>query len=339
MIVVSGASGLIGANLVRALLAEQRERQVRALVHQDVRALEGLNLDLVHADLSDRASLMRAFEGADLVYHLAASISLRMDSWQEVAAVNLEGTRNILEACRQCGVRRLVYFSSIHTRQQAPLDQPLDENRPLLDDPEAPPYERSKVAAEREVQQAVAQGMDVVTIIPTAVIGPFDFKPSYIGRALLLLARGYLPALVSGGYDWVDVRDVVAGAMQAARLAPTGSSYILSGHWLSVPEVAQQVDHITGRRLPRLVIPLKVADWAAPLMMHVGRLNGSQPLYTRAMLTALTSNRLMSCAKAAQELGYTARPFQQTLEDTLQWLLEHHRIPQGSVPVQIGKKH
>jgi dihydroflavonol-4-reductase len=324
MIVVTGASGLIGANLVRALLAEGGSRDVRALVHHDRRALHGLDLDLVEADLSDQASLERAFSCADMVYHLAASISLSMDSWNTVVATNLEGTRNVLAACRQCNVRRLIYFSSIHTRQQEPLDQPLDEDRPLLDDPAAPPYERSKAAAEREVQQAAAQGLDVVTIIPTAVIGRYDFKPSYIGRALLLLARGNLPALVSGGYDWVDVRDVVAGAMRAARLAPAGSSYILSGHWQSIPDVARQVDQITGRRLMRPVVPLKVADWAAPLMMHLGRLNGTQPLYTRAMLTALTSNRLISCAKASRELGYAPRPFHQTLEDTLRWLLINH---------------
>ncbi len=315
---------MIGANLVRALLADQGSRGVRSLVHHDRRALQGLDLDLVEADLSDQTSLERAFSGADMVYHLAASISLSMDSWSTVAAINLEGTRHVLAACRQCNVRRLVYFSSIHTRQQAPLDQPLDENRPLLDDPAAPPYERSKAAAEREVQQAAANGLDVVTIIPTAVIGRYDFKPSYIGRALLLLARGNLPALVSGGYDWVDVRDVVSGAMRAARLAPAGSSYILSGHWQSIPAVARQVDRITGRRLTRPVVPLKLADWAAPLMTHLGRLNGSEPLYTRAMLTALNSNRQISCAKASRELGYSPRPFEQTLEDTLRWLLINH---------------
>ena len=320
-------------HLKSALMLEEDQIEITIMPTKDkellagLRALEGLDLELIQADLRDRASLVRAFDGVELVYHLAASISLRMDSWETVAAVNLEGTRNVLEACQHSGVRRLIYFSSIHTRQQSPLDQPLDEKRPLLDDPAVPPYERSKAAAEREVRQAVARGLDVVTIIPTAVIGPFDFKPSYIGKALLLLARGNLPALVSGGYDWVDVRDVVYGAMQAARLAPAGSSYILSGHWLSIPEVAGQVDRITGRRLARPVVPLKVADWAAPLMLHVGRLNGSQPLYTRAMLTALTSNRMISSAKARQELGYTVRPFQQTLEDTLQWLLEYHHSP------------
>ncbi len=315
---------MIGANLVRTLLAEQGGRKVRALVHQDRRALEGLNLDLIQADLSDQASLEHAFHGADVVYHLAASISLRMDSWRSVAAVNLQGTRNVLKACQQCKVRRLVYFSSIHTRQQAPFDQPLDEDRPLLDNPGAPPYERSKAAAELEVQQAMDEGMDVITIIPTAVIGPYDFKPSYIGKALLLLARGNLPALVSGGYNWVDVRDVVYGTMQAARLAPTGSSYILSGHWLSIPEVARQVDETSGRRVPRPVVPLVVASLAEPLMRHVGRLNGSEPLYTRPMLTALQSNRYISHARATRELGYAPRPFEQTLKDTLTWLVENH---------------
>ena len=324
MIVVTGASGLIGANLVRSLLVEQGGRGIRAVVHHDRRALQGLDLELVEADLSSQTSLENALRGADLVYHLAASISLRMDSWHSMAATNLEGTRRVLAACQACGVRRLVYFSSIHTRQQIPLDQILDEDRPLLDDPEAPPYERSKAAAEMVVQQAAAQGLDVVTIIPTAVIGPYDFKPSYIGKALLLLARGRLPALVSGGYDWVDVRDVAAGAMQAARVAPAGASYILSGHWQSIPAVARAVDRITARKLLRPVVPLKVADWAAPLMTHIGRLNGSEPLYTRPMLTALTSNRQVSCAKAARELGYAPRPFEQTLEDTLDWLLAHH---------------
>ena len=326
MIVITGASGLVGANLVRALLNEapaQNDNHVRALIHRDQRALQGLEVELVQADLGDPASLVRAFTGAEVVYHLAASISLDMSGWDRLTEINVRGTRQVLEACRACGVRRLVYFSSIHTRQQAPLDQPLDEVRPLLDDPDAPPYERSKAAAELEVRRAVDEGMDVVTIIPTAIIGPYDYKPSYIGKALLLLARGRLPALVSGGYDWVDVRDVVQGAMQAARLAPAGASYILSGHWRSIPEVARQVDAITGRRTPRPVVPLGVASLAEPLMRHVGRLNGSEPLYTRAMLTALQSNRLVSHARASQELGYAPRPFEQTLQETLSWLLEH----------------
>ncbi len=324
MIVVTGASGLVGANLVRALINESTltdGRGIRALIHRDQRALQGLDVELVQADLNDPVSLVMAFRGADTVYHLAATISLSMGGYDRLTETNVEGTRKVLSAYRQCGVRRMVYFSSIHTRQQAPLDQPLDEERPLLDDPVAPPYERSKVAAELEVKRAVAEGMDVVTIIPTAIVGPYDFKPSYIGKALLLLARGNLPALVSGGYDWVDVRDVVQGAIQAARAAPGGASYILSGCWHSIPEVARMVDGITRRRIPRPVVPLALASLVEPLMRHVGRLNGSQPLYTRAMLTALQSNRQVSHARASRDFGYNPRPFKETLQDTLNWLL------------------
>ena len=323
MIVITGANGLVGANLARALLAQPEGQRVRAVVHRDARALAGLDVELVRADLHDPLALNQAFNGADIVYHLAASISLSMDDWAALEATNVAGTRHVLSACQECGVRRLVYFSSIHAHQQTPLDQPLDESRPLLDDPSAPPYERSKAAAELEVQRAAAQGMDVVTLIPTAILGPYDFKPSLIGKALLLLARERLPALVSGGYDWVDVRDVAQGALLAARLAPAGGVYILSGHWQSIPAVARQVDRITGRRVPRPVVPLALADLVEPVMKRLGRLNGSQPLYTRAMLTALRSHREVSHARAARELGYQPRPFQETLQDTLGWLLEH----------------
>jgi dihydroflavonol-4-reductase len=246
-----------------------------------------------------------------------------MDGWDAVSTVNLAGTRNVLEACRASRVGRLVYFSSIHAYQQKPLDQPLDENRPLLDDPLAPPYERSKALAELAVRQAAEAGLDVVTIIPTAILGPYDFKPSYIGNALRLLAHGRLPALVRGGYNWVDVRDVVAGTLQAACCAPAGARYILAGHWVSVPQVARQVDHHTGRRALRPVVPLWLAELFEPWMVRLARLNGTQPLYTRPMLSMLHSNRLVSHARASRELGYAPRPFEQTLKETLEWLLAH----------------
>ena len=229
MIVVTGASGLVGGNLVRAQLSQGRP--VRALVHHDRRALDGLDVETASADLNDPASLEQAFRGAQVVYHLASTISIRMDNWDELERVNVNGTRSVVEACLRCGVRRLVYFSSIHAYQQEPFDQPLDEGRPLLTDSSIPPYERSKAAAELIARQAPQRGLDTVIIIPTAILGPYDFRPSYLGQALQLLMHGRIAALVPGGYDWVDVRDVVNGAMQAERLAPSGARYILSGHW------------------------------------------------------------------------------------------------------------
>jgi len=321
MIVVTGASGLVGGNLVRALLAE--ERPVRALVHHDRRALNGLEVETVHADLNDPVSLKQAFEGAQVVYHLAGSISIRMENWDELERVNVAGTRNVIEACLRCGVEKLVHFSSIHAYRQKPFDLPLDEDRPLLDDDRVPPYERSKAAAERLARQAPDRGLATVIVIPTAILGPYDFRPSYLGQALGLLARGHIPALVRGGYDWVDVRDVVNGAMQAERLGRSGSRYILSGHWHSLRELAQVTAEITGKPAPKFVVPIWLADLFQPVMARLAQINGSQPIYTKAMLNALRSNRRISHARATHDLGYAPRPFEQTLKDTLDWFAEH----------------
>lgn len=317
MIVITGASGLVGGNLLRALLAQGRP--VRALVHHDHRALNGLELETASAGLSDPASLERAFQGAQVVYHLASSISIRMDNWNELERVNVVGTQNVVDTCLRCGVEKLVYFSSIHAYQQEPFDLPLDEDRPLLSDDRVPPYERSKAAAERIARQAPDRGLATVIIIPTAILGPYDFRPSYLGQALQLLSRGRIPALVHGGYNWVDVRDVVKGAMQAERLGRSGSRYILSGHWHSLRDVARITAELSGQAAPRLIVPVWLAELFQPVMAKLAQINGAQPLYTKAMLNAMRSNRQISHACASRELGYAPRPFEQTLKDTLDW--------------------
>ena len=317
MIVITGASGLVGGNLVRAMLAGGRS--VRALVHQDRRALAGLDVETVRADLMDAASLELAFKGAGVVYHLASSISIRMDNWDALQRVNVDGTRNVVEACLRCGVEKLVYFSSIHAYQQEPLDLALDEDRPLLTGESIPPYVRSKAAAESLARQAPERGLATVIVIPSAILGPFDFRPSYLGQALQLLARGRIPALVRGGYDWVDVRDVVAGAMQAERLGRSGARYILSGHWRSLREVALAAAQVSGVPAPGLTVPIWLAETFQPAMAKLAQINGSQPLYTRMMLDAMRSNRKVSHARASRDLGYAPRPFEETLADTLNW--------------------
>lgn len=320
MIAVTGASGLLGANLVRMLLA--KGYRVRALVHRDERALAGLDVEIARADLDVPASLERAFDGAEVVHHLASLITLRTDNWDEVQRVNVLGTCNVVDACLRRGVKRLVYYGSVHSRQPAPFDQPLDEDRPLVTDASLPPYDRSKALAELEVRKGIERGLDAVILLPSAILGPYDFRPSYIGEALQLMQRGGLPALTTGGYNWVDARDVSAGAIRAAEAAIPGSCYILSGHWLSIRQVAALAAQISGTRAaraPRLIVPLWLARLGLPLMEKLATLRGSQPLYTSAMLSALHSNRLITYARAGRDLGYSPRPFMDTLTDTLAW--------------------
>ncbi len=323
-VVITGAAGHIGANLVRALISQGRS--VRCLVHVNSRPIDGLAAEMVPGDVGDLDSLYRAFRGADVVYHLAARISLSMDDWPALEAVNVTGTRNVVAACLRAGVRRLVHFSSIHALVQEPLSVPVDESRPLVASRRCPPYDRSKAAAETVVRRAIEQGLDAVIIYPTAIIGPHDYQPSYFGEALLLLANHKLPALVTGGFDWVDVRDVVAGAMLAEAHAPRGAAYLLSGHWVSMCDIAAGVAEITGVPATKFVCPLWLARATSPVIKGISRLNGKRPLYTDVSLRALKSNRRISHDKATRELGYQPRPFRETLIDTLRWFEENGQL-------------
>jgi len=324
MIVVTGAAGHVGANLVPALLA--RSRPVRVLVNADRRAFQNLDVEVIRGDIRDLESLVNAFKDAEVVYHLAARISIFQHDWPLLEAVNVAGTRNVVEACQRCGVRRLVHFSTIHSIAQSSADCPVDESNALVESRRYPAYDRSKAAAEREVRRGMEKGLDAVIISPTGIIGPNDYKPSHFGDALLRLANGRLPSLVGGGFDWVDVRDVVGGAMRAEERAPAGAKYILSGHWVSLREVAGLVAEITGVPAPGFVCPLWLARVGAPFITAFDRIAGRRPLYTSASLQALCDNRKISYRKATDELGYQPRPFRETLIDTLRWFEENGRL-------------
>ncbi len=309
--------------MLRVLIAEREQGRcnslLRALVRDDRKAIAGLDVEAVKGDVTDLDSLVRSFQGADVVFHLAGIISLEMDSWDTLERINVGGTRNVVEACLRCGVRRLVHFSSIHAIQQEPFDHPVDENSPLVSGPGYPPYDRSKAAGEREVRAGIERGLDAIILNPTAIIGPYDFKPSFFGEAVLLMARGFLPILVEGGFDWVDARDVAAGAIAASRCAPAGASYVLGGHWHSVGEVARMVAEITGRPNPLWLAPMGLAQAAAPAVEYLAHLARIRPIFTRATLRALRSNHHISHARAERELDYHPRPFADTLADIIAW--------------------
>jgi dihydroflavonol-4-reductase len=319
--VVTGASGLVGANMIRNLL--EQGRGVRALIHADTRAIEGLDIEVADGNVCNPESLYPAFEGADVVYHLAARISLSMRDWPLVEQVNITGTRNVVDACIKCGVSRLVYFSSIHAYIQEPYHIPVDESRPLADSAGYPPYDRSKAGGKKEVLRGIEKGLDAIIIHPTAIIGPYDYKMSYLNQALLSMAAGKLPALIDGGFDWVDVRDVVAGAIKAEEVAACGSDYLLSGHWASMAELAKIIEEITGKQAPGLVCPLWLAYVGVPVAAIAAWITHTRPIYTGVALKAIKSNRNICYDKAAKDIGYHPRPLRETIYETLMWFRKY----------------
>lgn len=327
-IVVTGSSGHLGANLIRALL--DKGEDVTALTHIDRRALDGLDIKTASCDICERESLYQAFKGADTVFHAAGFISISLHERHKFELINVNGTRNVVEACLHCGVRRLVYFSSIHAFEQEPFDTLLDESRTLVKKcRKSLPYDISKAAAEGEIRKGIQEGLDAVIINPTAIIGPYDFRPSHFGEALLLMAQGKLPTLVAGGFNWVDARDVATGAIKAAQKAKCGEKYLLSGHWVSIRDMAALVQEITGIRAPRITCPLWLASAGTPFIAFSARFTGKRPLYTTASLKALYSNRHISHQKATNDLGYYPRPFRDTITDTLLWFKESAYLDQN----------
>ena len=315
---VTGASGHIGANLVRALLGQGR--RVRALVHKSTAAIDGLQVEVVRADLLDGPAVLRACAGAGSVFHLAGKISAGWEPDADVHAINVLGTRNVVDACLAAGVKRLVHFSSI---QALSGGADMDETCDLVasDDGTRGAYDRAKAESERLVLGAGERGLDAVIVSPTAALGPFDFRPSPMGEVLLALGRGKLPALVAGGYcDYVDVRDVVEGALAAERTGRRGERYILSGTGLSLVELAQQWASVTGRAAPRFAVPMGLSRLAAPFAPAWARWRGRRPLFTSESLRVLRTQAPASHRKAHAELGYRPRPIDETLRDTCAWM-------------------
>lgn len=319
-VAVTGAAGHVGGNLVRELIRGGHD--VSALVYRDMRALEGTGADLLKGDVTDLSSLEKAFDGAGIVINCAAHISITGEDGGRVDEVNVTGPRNVVQACLTCKVKRLVHFSSVHAFKQDPMDETIDETRPLADTAPCTAYDRSKAAGEREVLEGLDRGLDAIIVNPSAVIGPHDHKLSRMGDVMLRIYHRKLPALVPGGYDWVDVRDIVDGTLAAVERGRTGERYILSGHWLPVRDLARLVGETTGHTPPKLSTPMLLARIGAPFVEGWSRVTGSRPLYTREALTILTGNSKFSHAKASNELGYEPRPTRDTIKDTFEWFRE-----------------
>lgn len=309
--VVTGASGHVGAALVRALL--KRGESVRAIVKSDTRAVEGLGVDVRKVDVTSESDVNDAIRGADVVYHAAARVTLEAEADEMADLVNVRGTRNVIAACRSHGVRRLVHFSTAHA---------LGKEMSLLADGAGLPYERSKAAAERDVLAAAERDLDAVIVSPCAVVGPFDHKPSYIGRVLIMLSKGLLPAVVNGGQSWVDVRDIASSAIAAAEKGERGGRYVLGGHWHTMFDFMKMAARPAGARAPMVRLPPGVARGFAPLASKVFRLLKQEPLFTKASLDALELEARPVDEGAARVLGHAPRPIEETLDDTFAWFTE-----------------
>ena len=321
---VTGATGFVGGNLVRALVREDVE--VRALVRSEGShlALEGLAVDQVMGDLEDPESLLAAAKGCDVVFHAAALTKLWDRDPKRHYQVNVMGTRNILTAAEKAGVERVVHTSTwVTVGRPAPDALATEETPPSRGDLRGP-YRRTKWLAEQEALAAVARGQDVVIASPTVPIGPWDVKPTPTGRMVLDFIRGRMPVAIGVHLNLVDVEDVVQGHIAAWRRGGRGERYLL-GNWnTTLPELLTVLSEITGRRPPRLTVPwpLVLAAAYADALLE-GVILRREP-YIPLEAALLAQHRMaVDCTKAVSELGLPQSPASEALEKSVRWFRDH----------------
>ncbi|OHD65304.1 MAG: hypothetical protein A2176_15320 [Spirochaetes bacterium RBG_13_51_14] len=326
-IAITGATGHVGASLVRKIL--EQGRSVRVLVRNDLRAIQGLDVETARGDVLDPDSLMKLCRGVTTVFHLAAKISIVGSEGGMVEKINIEGTQNVIEACLRNRVQRLVHFSSIHAYSSHPKDQVIDETRRLALDDDEFYYDRSKAMGQLEALKAVDRGLNTVVINPTAVIGPCDFKPSRMGEVLLDIYHCRYPALIDGGYNWVDSRDVADCALAAEKKGKAGEAYLASGTWHHVCDIARIISEIYCKKTPRFATPVWLCSLPSYCVLAVSKMRNVTPKFTPYALKTIRSHRYITHEKATRELGYTPRPINDTIRDTLEWFSAQGMLEQN----------
>lgn len=322
-VAVTGASGHIGNCLVQEL--KKQGAGIKVLVHNFRSDLDKMDVELIRGNLLEPESLITLCEGVDVVFHLAAQIAIENNSSKHVYETNVTGTKNLIKAANHSRVRKFIHFSSIHAFQIGSPGQILNEERSLVESNKTI-YEFTKAEGEREVRKAVKEGLDAVILNPTAVIGPFDYRGSLLGQALIKIYQNKLPFLVSGGYNWVDVRDIVSASINAIESGRRGENYILSGEFRTLQELSAMISKLSGCKIP-VNIPVFLARFVCPFIQIYSSVTNKQPLYTFQSLDILINSPVnISNTKARLELGFEPKPLEQTLTDTFNWYRQKNFI-------------
>ncbi len=323
IVAITGANGHIGNNLCRVFI--KKGYSVKALINRNDYALKGLNLIKIKGSLSDIEALENLVKDTDYVIHTAAAISIGALNKEYLWKVNVEGTENLLKVCLKNPPKKLIHFSSIHALNTFSNSDEINENTPLANQ-NALLYDQSKAEAERKVLQAVSKGLDAVILNPTSVIGINDYEPSLLGQTIIKIAKNKLPFLIPGGYNWVDVRDVVDATLNALEKGRTGERYILSGEWKSLKEISIYIAGVAKNRKP-VTVPVFLAYLALPFISIAAKLSGKNPLFTRNSLK-IVNRKLppINNNKAKKELSFNPRNAEQCFKDASKWFKENNFI-------------
>ncbi len=326
---VTGATGFIGANVVRALLKENY--RVRALVRpgSDRRNLEGLEIELVTGDVRDLDSIRRALEGCSLLFHGAALYSFWVRPRRLIYEINVGGTRNALQAAFEKGVERVVYTSSVAALGLPRGKEPADETTPVEPKTIVSDYKRSKYLAQ-QVALEYSREMPVVIVNPSFPVGPYDIKPTPTGRVIVDFLNRRMPAYVETGMNVVAVEDVAFGHILAAERGRVGECYILGGENLTMAELLALLAEITGLPAPKVRLPYYPILGLSYVNAAFCALTGTTPRLTPETIRMSRHYMFYDSSKAVRELGFPQSPAKEALRKAVEWFKANGYVRGGS---------
>lgn len=325
-VLVTGATGHIGNVLVRSLLKNGYDVTAFVRNKEKLNALDGLSVSFAYGDVRDIESLKMAFKGIDVVFHLAGLIDIGNGNKKQMYEVNVNGTKNVVNACKEMNVKKLIYTSSVHAIPTKPKGEIITETKTFSPDLVKGTYSKTKAEATKYVLEANSKDLEVIITHPSGVIGPYEYITSNLGQLIIDCAHRKMGAYLDGGYNFVDVRDVADGLVSTLEKGKAGECYILAGHYVTIKELMKYVQDITGVPAPKF----KIARWFAyatgALSEIYYKIVKQKPLFTSYSVYTTGTNANFSIDKAKKELGYFPRDFKDTMVDTIYWMKENKKI-------------
>ena len=322
-VLVTGATGFIGGNLARRLVAQGHQVKALARPGSNTLTIDGTGVEVIPGDILDADSVDRGLQCCQWVFHCAAAYTFWSKNPADIYRTNVKGTAIVLDAAKRAGVERVVYTSTVGTigLPAAGLGNECTEMpaAQLVGN-----YKKSKYQAEQIALQKAGQGLPLVVVNPTAPVGPWDVKPTPTGRIVLDYICGRMPAYVDIGLNLVDVADVAEGHILAAEKGRVGQRYVLGQRNLTLKAIFEQLEGITGRKAPRTKLPGWLALGAAYCDQLVeGQLLGREPRIPLEGLRLAKKPMYVSCEKAIHELGLPQSPVEQALAEAVAWFENH----------------
>lgn len=319
--IITGANGHVAQTIIRKLKNE--DCVVRGLLLPSENNQDSDNVTYFKGDITEPDSMKEIFAGIDakntVVIHAAGIISIGDEITSLLYNVNVNGTKNVIEACRHYGIGRMVYVSSVHAIDEGDGLRVIKEVDSFSKDRVVGAYAKTKAEATQAVMDAIAGGMNAVVVHPSGILGPGDDGRNHITQLIQSYLSGKLLGGVTGGYDFVDVRDVADGIIAAAQKGRKGACYILSNRFIPIPDLLKYMQVATGGR-KKACFPLGLAKRMAPVFEWVAKVTKTRPLFTRYSLRTMESNGRFSHDKATMELGYSPRDMMDTVRDTITYL-------------------